>query len=227
MRRPGPKRLGCSGAATIWRGVEDAAYPTIKRALDMVAAAVGLVIGTPLLLLIAALIRIDSPGPVLHWQWRVGRGDRLIRMVKFRTMRAGAEEELEPMLEGDPFARATWRQWQKLYRDPRLTRVGRRLRSTSLDELPQLWNVLRGELSLVGPRPILPSQRSAYGPALESYIQMTPGMTGLWQVSGRNRLSFAERVALDQRYWRVRSLRLDLTILMHTVMVVLRAEGAF
>ncbi len=198
-----------------------------KRALDMLTAALGLILGAPLLLLISALVRMDSPGPALHWQWRVGRGDRLFRMVKFRSMRAGAEDELDSMLEGDPLTRTTWQELQKLYRDPRLTRVGRRLRRTSLDELPQLWNVLRGEMSLVGPRPILPSQRAAYGLALESYIRLPPGITGLWQVSGRNRLSFAERVALDQRYVKERSLRLDLQILLRTVVIVFRSEGAF
>lgn len=221
------KGLGWSGVATIWRAVGEAAYPRTKRALDVLVAALGLVLGAPLLVLLAALIRLDSPGQALHWQWRVGRGDRLFRMVKFRTMRAGAEGELGPMLEGDPFARTSWQQWQKLYRDPRLTRVGRWLRPTSLDELPQLWNVLRREMSLVGPRPIQPSQRDAYGPALESYVKLAPGMTGLWQVSGRNRLSFAERVALDRRYMSKRSLRLDLGILLRTVVIVLRAEGAF
>ncbi len=227
MRPPYVVGLAGAGIARVWRKVGEYTYPVTKRVLDVLAAAVGLILGAPLLLLVAGLIRLDTGGPVLYWQRRVGRGGRTFWMVKFRTMRVGAEGDLEPMLEGDPDARATWEQWQKLYQDPRLTRTGRWLRRTSLDELPQLWNVLKGEMSLVGPRPILPFQRAAYGQALANYSQALPGMTGLWQVSGRNRLSFAERVALDRRYVQERSLRLDLWILLRTVAVVLRGSGAF
>ncbi len=216
-----------TAAGETWEVVGAGLYALLKRALDVAVAALGLLLASPLLLTLAVLIRLDSPGPALYRQWRVGRGGRLFRMFKFRTMRQGAEGDLARLLQGDPRARLTWEQWQKLVHDPRLTRLGRWLRRTSLDELPQLWNVLKGDMSLVGPRPILPSQRALYGPAMAGYIQMRPGVTGLWQVSGRNRLSFDERVALDQRYLAERGLRMDLWILLRTVVVVLRGEGAF
>jgi lipopolysaccharide/colanic/teichoic acid biosynthesis glycosyltransferase len=189
-------------------------------------AALGILLGLPLFALIALLIHLDSPGPVFYRQTRVGKGGTPFCLFKFRTMAAGAPEQLEAALERDPALRLSYLQFQKLWDDPRLTRLGRFLRRTSLDELPQLWNVVWGEMSLVGPRPILPDQAGLYGPSLPLYISVRPGLTGLWQVSGRNRLSFAERARLDERYIRNWSLLWDLRLLARTVGVVLRGDGA-
>ena len=202
-------------------------YQAIKRIFDFVLGISFLLLALPFMVAVALLIRIGSPGPAIIRQSRVGRGGLGFAMLKFRTMRQGADEDLEDVLTRDPELRLTWQQFQKLVHDPRLTPVGRWLRRHSVDELPQLWNVVRGEMSLVGPRPFLPEQQPFYGPAIEEYAKARPGMTGLWQVSGRNRLSFEERVELDLRYLRQRSVRLDLLILLQTARAVIRATGAF
>lgn len=209
------------------RELGEGLYQGIKRLLDFLLATAVLVLALPVMGMIAILIRMDSPGPTLIRQIRLGRGGTAFAMLKFRTMRRGAEKDLEDVLTRDPELRLTWQQFQKLVHDPRLTPVGRRLRHWSVDELPQLWNVVRGEMSLVGPRPFLPEQRAFYGSAVEEYFRVRPGVTGLWQVSGRNQLSFEERVELDVQYLRRRSLRLDLEILLRTVWVVMGARGAF
>jgi lipopolysaccharide/colanic/teichoic acid biosynthesis glycosyltransferase len=207
--------------------VGETAYRGVKRLLDVVLGGALFLVALPLMAVIALLIARDSAGPILIHQIRVGLGGVGFTMLKFRTMHPGADEDLEDVLTRDPELRLTWDQFQKLLHDPRLTAVGRWLRRYSLDELPQLWNVVRGEMSLVGPRPFLPEQREFYGPAFEDYARVRPGMTGLWQISGRNRLSFEERVALDAAYLRRRTLWLDLVILARTVGVVARATGAF
>jgi lipopolysaccharide/colanic/teichoic acid biosynthesis glycosyltransferase len=211
-----------SSGAEYGRGVEWA-----RRAFDVVVALAVLALTAPLLGIVALLIRAGSPGPALLRQRRVGRGGAGFEMLKFRTMRHGADGDLTDALERDPDLRLTWQQYQKLLYDPRLTPLGRRLRRYSLDELPQLWNVVRGEMSLVGPRPFLPEQRPFYGAVYEEYVRVRPGITGLWQVSGRNNLSFEERVELDARYLRERSPLMDLAILLRTLGAVLRAKGAF
>jgi len=199
----------------------------LRRGLEVLLALLVLALALPLLLVIALAVRLDSPGPALFRQQRLGRGGRAFWLLKFRTMRLGAEMELPLLLQDDPARRLSWEQFGKLWDDPRLTRSGRFLRRFSLDELPQLVNVLRGEMSLVGPRPILPSQREAYGPAFEAYTTVRPGLTGLWQVQGRNLTSFAERARLDALYLQRRSLRLDLAILLRTLPCVLRGVGAY
>jgi lipopolysaccharide/colanic/teichoic acid biosynthesis glycosyltransferase len=148
-------------------------------------------------------------------------------MLKFRTMHLGAEAALEESIQNSPDHIVTAQQYQKLLNDPRLTRVGRTLRRSSIDELPQLWNVLKGEMSLVGPRPFLPHQQMYFGDTYFDYILVRPGMTGLWQVSGRSQLSFMERVQLDAYYLHNWSLWLDLRILARTIWVVIRGEGAY
>jgi lipopolysaccharide/colanic/teichoic acid biosynthesis glycosyltransferase len=205
----------------------EATYRGIKRLSDVVLGGALLLVALPLMGVIAILIRRDSAGPILIRQIRVGLGGVGFTMLKFRTMRPGADEDLEDVLTRNPDLRLTWEQFQKLLHDPRLTAVGRGLRRYSLDELPQLWNVVRGEMSLVGPRPFLPEQRGFYGEAFDGYARVRPGMTGLWQISGRNRLSFEERVALDAVYLQRRSLWVDLVILARTIAVVARATGAF
>ncbi|HZD56744.1 MAG TPA: sugar transferase [Anaerolineales bacterium] len=205
----------------------DSLFIAAKRALDVAGAFVLLVILAPVLLLVLLVIKLDSRGPVLFRQPRLGfRGQRFL-ILKFRTMYAGAESDIEDLLSGDPAQRMAWEQFQKLWNDPRLTRAGKYLRKFSLDELPQLWNVLKGEMSLVGPRPITPEQRELYGPRFDLYISMKPGITGLWQVNGRNLTSFRERVLWDADYIRNWTLGLDLSILYHTIGAILGGQGAY
>lgn len=193
----------------------------IRRTLAL--AILGL--AAPLMMALAWLIRQDG-GPATFAQYRIGAGGRLFRCFKFRTMRPDAERALRGLLERDAGQRIEWQRNQKLLEDPRVTRVGRWLRRSSLDELPQLLNVLRGEMALVGPRPITVPELCRYGRARWHYLSVLPGMTGLWQVSGRNRTTYEQRVALDERYVATRSAWLDCKILAKTVRVVLTRDGA-
>jgi lipopolysaccharide/colanic/teichoic acid biosynthesis glycosyltransferase len=204
----------------------DALPEALRLGRDILLAALGLLLLWPVFLLIALAIRLDSPGPVLYRQTRLGRGGRPFTLLKFRSMRLDADSQLGALLETSPEFRRAWARHQKLWNDPRCTPLGIFLRRSSLDELPQLWNVLRGEMSLVGPRPILPDQRLQYGPFFECYASLRPGLTGLWQVMGRNQISFAGRVFLDQVYISRRSLALDAYILLRTTWVVLTCLGA-
>ena len=193
----------------------------LKRLVDLAGAAAGLALAIPLGLLVSVLIWLESGGPVFYRQERIGLGGRPFWMLKFRSMPVNAEGLLEAYLEAQPDRRQEFDSYQKLSPDPRPTPVGRLLRRFSLDELPQLWNVLKGEMSLVGPRPCLPEQLANYGRLIQDYSNFRPGMTGLWQVSGRNRLSFAERVSLDERYLQNWSLSWDWWILCATPRAVL------
>lgn len=190
------------------------------------ALVLGLIV-LPFGLLIAAAIRIESRGPVLFAHTRLGRRYRRFRLWKFRSMVSNADEVLQTYLDQHPGYALEWRLAHKLRNDPRVTRVGRFLRKTSLDELPQLWNVVRGEMSLVGPRPIVEDEIAKYGPSVALYSQVLPGLTGLWQVSGRNDTTYHERVELDSRYIRAWNATLDLRVLLKTVRVVLRGHGAY
>jgi lipopolysaccharide/colanic/teichoic acid biosynthesis glycosyltransferase len=205
----------------------DALPEALRLGRDIILAALGLLLLWPVFLLISLAIRLDSPGPALYRQTRVGRGGRSFTMLKFRSMRLDADLQLSVLLETVPEYWRAWNRDQKLLNDPRCTPLGVFLRRSSLDELPQLWNVLRGEMSLVGPRPILPDQRGLYGSFFNRYASLRPGLTGLWQVMGRNQISFAGRVFLDQVYISRRSLVLDAYILLRTVWVVLCGRGAF
>jgi len=198
-----------------------------KRGIDLFLAIVSSCIVLPASLFIAVLIKLDSPGPVIYKQSRVGRRGKLFDVWKFRTMVENADEILQTYLQQYPEMRREWEATQKLKEDPRVTRVGRLLRKFSLDELPQLVNVLRGEMSLVGPRPCMPQQVELYGHVFELYKRVRPGITGLWQVSGRNDTTYAERVRLDEYYVRNWSIWLDIYILARTVWVVLKREGAY
>ncbi|MGZ5271924.1 MAG: sugar transferase, partial [Ramlibacter sp.] len=175
---------------------------SIKRGTDVLGAGLLLILLAPLLLVIAASIKLGSTGPVLFVQQRVGRDGKPFRFYKFRTMVANGDEVLAGTLARSETAAREWDVYQKLHQDPRITRIGALLRRSSLDELPQLWNVLIGDMSLVGPRPCMFSQVHLHGPHFEEYCAMRPGITGLWQVSGRNRLTYQERVALDTAYVR-------------------------
>ncbi|TCW32953.1 undecaprenyl-phosphate galactose phosphotransferase WbaP [Gulbenkiania mobilis] len=199
----------------------DAQAQRFKRLFDIVSSVLLLALALPLLLVIALLIRLEG-GPALFGQPRIGREGQLFTCLKFRTMRVDAEAALERLLATDAQAAAEWEAYRKLRNDPRITRVGAFLRKTSLDELPQLFNVLLGEMSLVGPRPRLPDE-----PACFYYKAVRPGLTGLWQVSGRNLLSYEDRISLDVWYVRNWNLWYDIAILFKTVKVVLFREGAY
>jgi Undecaprenyl-phosphate galactose phosphotransferase WbaP len=198
-----------------------------KRAIDIVLAIAAGLLLTPLLLLLAIFVRLSSPGPVFYRQERIGRRGERFAMWKFRTMTANADRVLQSYLDANPQLREEWNRDHKLQNDPRVTRIGRWMRKTSLDELPQLWNVLRGDMSLVGPRPIVAAEIDKYGARFEDLCSVPPGVTGLWQVSGRNDTTYAERIELDSYYARHWSVWLDLYILIVTVKVVLFRQGAY
>jgi Undecaprenyl-phosphate galactose phosphotransferase WbaP len=199
----------------------------IKRFIDLALIFVSLPVLIPLFALIALAIKLDSRGPVFYTQKRVGHNGQEIRMWKFRSMVMDAEEVLSTYLQQDDALRLEWEQNFKLKRDPRITRVGGILRRTSLDELPQLWNVLNREMSLIGPRPIVSDEIPLYEDDFEIYKQVLPGMTGMWQISGRNNLSYEERVSLDVYYVQNWSIWLDAHILMHTVITAMQGRGAY
>lgn len=201
--------------------------PALKRTMDILGAGALLLVLAPFFLLLALLIRRDG-GPAFFAHRRVGEGGREFGCLKFRSMVVDSDRRLAALLESDPAARTEWETTRKLKKDPRVTAVGRLLRATSLDELPQLINVLKGEMSLVGPRPVTPSELAQYyGAAAEHYTSVRPGITGLWQISGRNDTSYAERVALDVAYATQPSLAEDLRILLRTPLVVLQRRGAY
>ena len=198
-----------------------------KAALDWILT---LILGTlmlPLFILIVIAVKLDSPGPVFYGQYRLGREARPFIAWKIRSMVINADWVLEEHLAENKMLREQWEQERKLKCDPRITRVGRFLRRTSLDELPQLWNVLRGEMSLVGPRPIVDEEINHYADKFELYKRVPPGITGLWQVSGRNDITYSERVNLDAYYVRNWSVWLDIYILLKTTWVVLVGDGAY
>jgi exopolysaccharide production protein ExoY len=198
----------------------------VKRAFDVIGSLILLALALPVILLIA-LILLFLGGPVFYGHQRIGAGGAPFKCLKFRTMVRNGDQVLAATLASDPVARAEWEAKRKLVNDPRVTRVGRVLRKTSLDELPQLINVLRGDMSLVGPRPIVREEENKYGENLIYYLAVRPGITGLWQVSGRSNTSFEQRVALDRFYVERWSLRDDFFILLRTVAVLLARDGAF
>lgn len=199
----------------------------LKRLMDLSLVALAALPLALLTAVIALLIRLETKGPVFYGHPRIGQGGRMFRAWKFRSMVPDADRVLEQYLAQHPELREEWEQNQKLKNDPRVTRVGRFLRRTSLDELPQLWNVLKGEMSLVGPRPIVQEEVGRYSQELSLYLKVRPGLSGMWQVSGRNDTSYAQRVALDAYYVRNWSVWLDLYILARTTMAVLSKNGAY
>lgn len=195
----------------------------VKAGVEWVAAAVGLALLLPFLVVVGILVRLESPGPAIYRQQRVGRHGHLFTMYKFRSMCASAESERVHLVASNEADGVLF----KIQQDPRVTRLGRWLRRTSMDEMPQLWNVLRGEMSLVGPRPALPEEVARYDADPRRRLVVKPGMTGLWQVSGRSDLSWAEAVRLDVRYVDNWSLGLDLAILVRTIRAVVGRRGAY
>ena len=215
-----PVDLAAEPAASPNASLLDAA---LRRTLDVVVSAVALLLLLPLLALIALCIRLDSPGPILFVQTRVGRHGRHFPVFKFRSMFTDAEARLHTVLDTNERTGPVF----KMKQDPRITRIGRGLRRCSVDEVPQLLNVLRGEMSLVGPRPALPREVALYTPEQGERLSVLPGLTGLWQVSGRATLSFEASVALDMEYVRRQSAWLNLVILCRTVPAVLTGHGAY
>ena len=197
----------------------------IKRAVDILLALLLVPIVVLMVVPLCLLVALEGGMPVYRHR-RVGRGGRIFHCHKLRTMRPGADGQLRALLDGDALAREEWSEHFKLRHDPRVTPLGRFLRKSSLDELPQLWNVLTGEMSLVGPRPIVLDELEKYGKDAGAYLACTPGITGLWQVSGRSDASYEGRVSLDAYYAREWSLLLDLRILLKTIPVVLRGRGS-
>jgi exopolysaccharide production protein ExoY len=213
-----PWQRGALPGGSYW----DRVYTRLNQAL----AACVLLLLSPLLLLIAALVLWGRDGPLTYGHYRVGQGGQLFRCLKFRTMVPDADRALADLLARDPAARAEWERDQKLRRDPRVTAIGRVLRKTSLDELPQLLNILRGEMHFVGPRPVTLGELQRYAGHKRHYLSVKPGLTGLWQISGRNLTTFPERVALDARYVERRNPLFDLWIVLRTVRVVATGHGA-
>lgn len=204
----------------------DGANAAVKRAIDLLGAAAALLLFGPLLLLVALAVRLESSGPAIFSQLRLGLGGKPFRVLKFRSMFTDAEARLASLLAADPARRAEYEKYAKLSDDPRITRVGAFLRRTSLDEFPQFLNVLAGEMSLVGPRPYLLSEKEKMAEFGGTILLVKPGVTGLWQIRGRNDLTFRERVRLEAFYVRRWSLGLDLWILLSTLPVVLFRKGA-
>jgi lipopolysaccharide/colanic/teichoic acid biosynthesis glycosyltransferase len=199
----------------------------ISRGLDIFVALMGLLVLAPLLITVAVLIYITDPGPILFRQVRIGRRGQKFYCYKFRSMRVDAEAQLKKILAENEDMRAEWAQNHKLRNDPRITWIGGFLRKSSIDELPQFWNVLKGEMSLVGPRPIVAAEVPRYGRNFKYYCSVRPGITGLWQVSGRSDVSFWTRVACDIAYAKNHCTILNIKLICATVPAVLLRRGSY
>ena len=198
-----------------------------KRGFDVVVAAIGLVALSPLLLMLALLVKLSDGGRIFYGHRRVGRDGNSFLCLKFRTMAENGDEILAAYLERNPQLRQEWLATRKLQNDPRITPVGSVLRKLSLDELPQLINILRGEMSFVGPRPVVEDEVELYGAGVECYLKSRPGLTGLWQISGRNDVSYSARVAFDRHYVENWSFAFDLVIIVKTFPAVLSSRGSY
>ena len=206
-------------------------YEHGKKIFDIFFSLCALLLGAPFFLLIALLIKLTSPGPIFYCSSRIGKEGKLFKFWKFRTMHTDAEQKLKQLLEENPHLQEEWKKYFKLKNDPRLTPIGKFLRKTSLDEIPQFWNVLIGDLSIVGPRPYLPNEtdeiRSFIDERIDKLFSVKPGLTGKWQTSGRNHLPFKERVLLDLTYIDERSFLFDLALIGKTIPRILFPKGAF
>ena len=202
-------------------------YKAIKRIIDIIGAIIGSILILQLMICIAiANIIINDSGPIFYTQSRIGKDGKKFKMYKFRSMVVGADEILEEYLKNNSQAKAEYEINKKLKNDPRITKVGNFIRKTSIDEFPQFINVLKGEMSLVGPRPYLPKEEKDIGTYLEYITPVKPGITGFWQISGRNELTFKERLELDKQYFEKRSISMDLKIMFKTILKVFNKEGA-
>jgi Undecaprenyl-phosphate galactose phosphotransferase WbaP len=200
-----------------------------KRIFDIVFALLGLTIFSPLYLILVILVALNSPGPIFYVQKRIGKNHRAFNCIKFRTMVHNADEALEAIMQDSAQMRQEFQESFKLKQDPRITKMGQFLRLTSLDELPQFWNVLKGEMSVVGPRPLVPEELPKYGRKINIVLLVKPGITGLWQVSGRNDIPYPKRVQIDVYYANNYNWLMDLWIISKTVGVMLfpRKNGAY
>jgi exopolysaccharide production protein ExoY len=199
----------------------------LKRAMDLAIAYPLVIFVGPILAIVYCLIKLFDPGPALFAQLRVGKDGKTFTVYKFRTMRVDAQQRLQALLDADPAAAAEWQKYEKLKNDPRVTPLGKFLRKSSIDELPQLLNIIRGEMAIVGPRPVQSSEVHRYGTDYPFYTAARPGVVGLWQVSGRNKLTYAQRVAYDIEYVQTWTIRSDFVILMRAIPVVLFGRGAY
>jgi len=206
---------------------EDPSYKFMKRSADIVLSAFFLVLLFPVFLIIAILVFLADGGPVFFKQRRLGQHGKVFMMYKFRTMRKDAEAALIKLLESDPEAKAEFEQTYKLRNDPRIIRFGGFLRKSSLDELPQLMNVLMGPMTLVGPRPIVEKEASMFGDRIDTYYKMKPGCAGLWQCGGRNDVSYDERIALNEEYYETAGFRRDVQIMWFTLVSIFKGGGAY
>lgn len=209
------------------KSYDKSSLSTAKRVLDLLIAIPALFFLSPVMLVVGLLIRLQDGGPVFFVQDRRGFGGSDFACMKFRTMRTDAQDVLGNLLATDPVMAAEWRAGQKLRQDPRITKIGQFLRKTSLDELPQLLNIIRGEMSVVGPRPIVEEEVRRYGDRIESYDSVRPGVTGLWQISGRNDTTYEERIALDTEYAANVSVWGDIKILILSIPAILFSRGAY
>jgi exopolysaccharide production protein ExoY len=209
---------------TLGLALTSARARSLQRCVDLALATICLMILWPIMVTVGILVLVTSPGPVFYGQPRVGCDRKIFRCLKFRTMQIDAETRLNDILESSPALREVWSRDRKLRDDPRITPIGRILRRYSIDELPQLFNVMRGEMSIVGPRPIATDEASLYG-ELSTYCSLKPGLTGPWQVGGRNQTSFRARAQLDWEYARTKSYSQDFRLILRTIPVVLRGTG--
>jgi len=198
-----------------------------KRLIDIVLASVALVLAIPIFAIVAVAIKLCDRGPIFFKHERVGLGGKTFSCMKFRTMRVRSEIHLMQYLEADPTAAEEWNSKQKLSNDPRITAIGGSLRRSSIDELPQLINVLKGDMSLVGPRPVTTEEMARYGRDASYYLSARPGLTGAWQVSGRNDVPYAQRVLMDAEYCRTWSLFGDISIMLRTVPALFAQRGSY
>jgi exopolysaccharide production protein ExoY len=203
----------------------------LKRSFDILFSVTVLIIGFPFFALTALLVKLNSPGPIFYCSLRIGRKGRLFKFWKFRSMHRDADQRLEVMLNSNPELHQEWQKYFKLKKDPRLTGIGSFLRKTSLDEFPQFWNVLIGDLSIVGPRPYLPREVDMIfkilGNDMEKIFSVRPGLTGIWQTAGRSSLTFEERVKLEVNYAKQRSFLFDLRLIAKTIPILFFSKGAF
>ena len=198
-----------------------------KRVFDVVFSCGILILLSPLLVLIAVAIRLSSRGKAIYSQPRLGKDGKIFKCYKFRTMYLNADEQLDALLMTNLSLRKEWRQKQKLKNDPRIFPLGKWLRQTSLDELPQFWNVLKGEMSVVGPRPYMLSQTGKWGPLAAKILSVRPGITGLWQTSGRSKTTFQKRISLDAHYIDKRSFSYDLSLVLKTIPLIFFSKDAY
>jgi len=198
-----------------------------KRLLDLCLVIPAIIFLAPFMLMTIILIKLSDGGPAIYAQERIGFGGKTFKCMKFRSMVTNSQEVLEDILKNDPAAAAEWAEDQKLRNDPRITKIGNLLRKTSLDELPQLFNVLKNDMSIVGPRPIIQDEVKRYGRFFKDYTSVKPGITGLWQVSGRNDTTYAERVRMDRLYSKRNSVTGDIAIIAKTIPAMLASKGAY